>query len=79
MYSSKESHLVYPPSLNTQRILINSNDFLVLQDGFVFGPYGPQVHGHEERSGQNGPDGHLGLALFVTQSEIAYDQLKYQV
>lgn len=76
MSKNREDHLVDPPALYSQPVLVHRDDLAVLQDGLVLGPDGPEVHGHEERSGENGPHGHLGLALFVAQAKVANDQLQ---
>ena len=62
--------------MDAQFVLVDSDDFPILQDGPVVGFDGPQVDGHEQGSGKDGPHGHLGLGLFVAEAEIADDQLQ---
>ena len=69
-------YLINPSSLNSKLILIDGDDLLVYEDGFVLGPDGPKVHGHEKWGSKDGPHGHLGLALLVAQAEVANDQLE---
>ena len=68
--------LVDSAALNTKRILVDSDDLLVLEDGLVVRLERPQIDGHEEGSCEDGPHGHLGLALLIRQPEVADDQLK---
>ena len=64
-------HLVDPPSLDAQRVLVYLDDLPVLEDGLVLGSDGPQVDGHEEGSGEDGPHCHLRLALLIRQAKIS--------
>ena len=68
--------LVNSPSLDTQWILIDCYDFLVLQDCFVVRFKSSEVDRHEERSCKYCPHGHLSLALLVGQTKVPDDQLK---
>lgn len=60
--------------MNTQRILVHSDDLLVLQDGFVLWPDRPEIDGHQQRRRQYRPKRHLRFALFVTETEVTDDQ-----
>ena len=62
--------------LDTKKILIDSDNFLIFQDCLVILLDGPQVYRHEERGGKYCPHRHLGLALFVGQTEVTDDQLR---
>ena len=66
--------LVY---LDAQRILIYRYNFLVFEDCFVVWLDSPQVHGHQQRSGEYCPHRHLSFALLVGQTKVADDQLEY--
>ena len=70
------THLVNPASLDAENVLVDLDDLPVLQDGLVVRLERPQVDGHEERRGEDGPHRHLGLALLVAQAEVANDQLE---
>ena len=63
-----------PAALYPQQVLVDGDDLLVLEDGLVVWLEGAQVHGHEERRREDGPHGHLGLALLVGQPEVTDDQ-----
>ena len=69
------SHLVDPPALDAQGVLVHCDHFPVEQNGLVVWLDGAQVHGHEQRSGKNGPQRHLGFALLITEAEVANYQL----
>ena len=45
----------------------------------IIWPDGAEVVGHDERGGQHGPEGHLGLRLVVTQREITNYELKIEI
>ena len=68
--------LVDSAALNTQGILVDSDDLLVLEDGLVVRLQRPEVDRHEEGSREDGPHRHLGLALLIRQPEVTDDQLK---
>ncbi len=70
------TYLVDPPALYAQPVLVDGDDLPVLQDGLVLRLDGAQVHGHEQGRGEDGPHGHLGLALLVAQAEVADDELE---
>ena len=65
--------------LDTKKILIDSDNFLIFQDCFVILLDGPEVHRHQERGSKYCPHRHLGLALLVGQTEVADDQLELRV
>jgi hypothetical protein len=69
-------YLVNSSSLNSKLILVDRDDLLVDEDGFVLGPDGPQVDGHQQRRREDGPHRHLSLALLVAQAEVTDDQLE---
>lgn len=58
-------YLVYSSALDAKWVLINLNYLPVLQNGLVFRSDGPQVHAHQERRSQNGPNCELRFTLFV--------------
>ena len=62
--------------LDTKKILIDGDNFLIFQDCLVVLLDGPQVHRHEERSSKYCPHRHLGLTLLVGQTEVPDDQLE---
>ena len=62
--------------MDSKLILVDRDDLLVDEDGFVLGPDGPQVDGHQQRRREDGPHRHLSLALLVAQAEVADDQLE---
>lgn len=68
--------LVNPSALNSQFVLIDGDDLFILQDRFILRSDCSQVGRHEQRGGKYSPYGHLHLALFVAQTEVADDQLQ---
>ena len=60
--------------MDSQPVLVNVDDLSVLKDGLVLGPDGSQVDRHEKGGGEDGPHGHLRLALLVAQPKVADDQ-----
>ena len=62
--------------MDSKPVLVDRDDLLVDEDGLVLGPDGPEVDGHQEGSGKDGPHGHLGLALLVAQAEVSDDELE---
>ena len=65
------SHLVNPPALDAQAILIDRDDMAILQDGLVIRLNGAKIHRHQQWGCKNGPHSHLGLALLITEAEVA--------
>ena len=57
-------------------VLVHCNNRLVFQDSFIIWFKGPQIHRHEQRSRENGPHGHLCLALLIGQTKVSNDQLQ---
>lgn len=72
----KSTHPKHSSALYSQGVLIDLNDFGVLQDFFELRAYGGQSVGHEQRSGQHSPNGHLHLALIDCQTKIADEELQ---
>ncbi len=70
------THLVDPPALDAESVLVDGDDLPVLQDGLVVGLEGAQVDRHEQRRSEDGPHRHLSLALLVAEAEVADDELK---
>lgn len=60
---------------DAQRILVERDKVLVLEDSLELGPYGAQVVAHKQRRSPHAPDGHLGARLRNAQAEVADDQL----
>lgn len=69
-------HLHDASPLDAQRVLVDGNDQLVLQDGTGLGADGAQVVGHVEGSGHDGPQRHLGAGLLEAEAEVADNQLQ---
>lgn len=79
--AQKQTHIIRPHpehagALYAQRVLVHFDDLFVQQNRFELRTDGGQLVGHEQRSGQYGPDGHLRFALVQRQSVIADYQLK---
>lgn len=72
----RRSHLHDASSLDAQRVLVDGDGPLVLQDGAGLGADGAQVIGHVERSGHDGPQRHLGAGLFGAEAKVTDNQLQ---
>jgi len=72
----KSTHPKHSSALYSQGVLIDLDDFGVLQDFFELRAYGGQSVGHEQRSGQHSPNGHLRFALIDCQTKVADQELQ---
>lgn len=68
-------YLIDSSPLDAERILIDRNNFAVLQNRLKLGPDRAQINGHHQRCSHNRPKRHLCFGLFVAESEVADDQL----
>lgn len=69
-------HLHDASPLDAQRVLVDADGHLVLQDGAGLGANGAQVIGHVEGGGHDGPQRHLGARLFGAEAKVTDNQLK---
>lgn len=62
-------------SLLAQGVLVDGNHLLVLEQPLGLGADVPQVVGHEQGSGHDGPHGHLSHRLVPAQPKVSNHQL----
>lgn len=72
----RRRHLHDASPLDAQRVLVDGDGQLVLQDGAGLGADGAQVVGHVEGSGHDGPQRHLGAGLLAAEAEVTDNQLQ---
>lgn len=73
---SGRRHLHDASPLDAQRVLVDGDGKLVLQDGAGLGADGAQVVGHVQGSGHDGPQRHLGVGLLGAEAEVTDNQLR---
>lgn len=74
--SPSRRHLHDASPLEAQRVLVDGDGHLVLQDGAGLSADGAQVVGHVKRSGHDGPQRHLGARLFGAEAKVTDNQLQ---
>lgn len=62
--------------LDAQRVLVDGDGHLVLQDGAGLCADGAKVVGHVEWSGHDGPQRHLGARLLGAEAKVTDNQLQ---